>query len=92
MRALAPDEQAAHERRGWIVTIDLTDAVTAAARASHKRTQDARMDAGRLKDDGTPITWDDLTPHDQHAYREFVLPIVTAAAPLIEAQVREASA
>ena len=26
MRALAPDEQAAHERRGWIVTIDLTDA------------------------------------------------------------------
>ncbi len=73
------------------MTLDLTEAVDAAARAWHKRIQHGRMDAGRLKDDGTPITWDDLTPHDQHAYRELVLPIVTAAAPLIEAQVREAS-
>lgn len=70
---------------------DLTDAVDAAARAWHKRIQDDRMDAGRFKDDGTPITWDDLTPLDQHAFRSLVLPIVTAAAPLIAAQAREAA-
>lgn len=62
---------------------DLTAAVEAAARAWHARIQAGRMDAGRFKDDGTPITWDDLTPLDQHAYREIVLPIVTAAAAVL---------
>lgn len=51
----------------------------AAARAWHTRTQHGRMDAGRFKDDGTQIGWDDLQPIDQHAYREVVLPIVAAA-------------
>jgi len=54
-------------------------ATEAAARAWHTRTQAGRMDAGRLKDDGSPITWDDLRAIDQYAYREVVLPIVAAA-------------
>lgn len=54
-------------------------AVDAAARAWHARIQHGRMDAGRFKDDGTPIGWDDLHAQNQHAYREVVLPIVAAA-------------
>lgn len=67
---------------------DLTDAVDAAARAWHKRIQDDRMDAGRFKDDGTPITWDDLTPLDQHAVRALFSPIIAVTAPIFASQVR----
>lgn len=55
---------------------DLTEAVEAAARA-HMAIQYAR----------TSWVWDDLSAMDQHAFREFVTPLVAAAAPSIVAQV-----
>lgn len=64
--------------------LDLTTAVDAAAREMHARQQRGRTDAGRLKDDGSPVTWDDITPMDRHAYREFVTPLVAAAFNTIE--------
>ncbi len=60
-------------------TVHITAAIDAAARAWHARIQHGRMDAGRFKDDGTPITWDDLTPLERVALRAHVWPIVTAA-------------
>lgn len=62
---------------------DLTAAVDAAAHALFTRQQAGRMDAGRFKDDGTPITWDDITALDRHALREFVTPLIAAAAPYL---------
>ena len=63
---------------------DLTRAVDAAARAVFDRNQAARLDAGRDNPaTGRRWTFDDLTKIDQHAFRAFVLPIVTAAAPFI---------
>ena len=67
--------------------LDLTDAVEAAARAWFERGQAGRMDAGRFNDDGTHIRWEQISPRDQHAYRELVSPIVHAAAPHIAEQV-----
>ena len=57
---------------------DLTTAVDAAARAHFDRIQAQRLDSGRLRDDGRPWQWDDLTAIDKHALRAFVVPIVTA--------------
>lgn len=64
--------------------IDLAAAVDAGARAWFARVQAGRMDPGRLKDDGTPIGWDDIGPFDQLAYRELALPIVVAALATVE--------
>ena len=58
--------------------MDLTTAVDAGARAHFDRIQAQRMDAGRLREDGRPWQWDDLTATDKHALRSFVVPIVTA--------------
>jgi hypothetical protein len=58
---------------------DLTTAVDAGARAHFDRLQADRRDDGRKRPDGRPWQWEDLRPIDQHALREFVLPIVTAA-------------
>ena len=49
-------------------TLDLTEAVEAAARA-HMDIQYARRG----------VDWDDLPPMDKHAFREFVTPLVAAA-------------
>lgn len=63
---------------------DLTTAVDAAARALFDRNQAQRLDSGRLNPaTGNRWTWEDLTPIDKLGYRSLVLPIVTAAAPLI---------
>lgn len=56
--------------------MDLTEAVEAAARA-HMAIQYARRG----------FVWDDLPAMDKHAFREFVTPLVTAAAPFIAEQV-----
>ncbi len=62
------------------MTLNHTAAVTAAARAWFDHQQAGRKDDGRLNPDtGQPWTFDDLPPIDQHAARELVLPIVTAA-------------
>jgi hypothetical protein len=66
---------------------DLTSAVTAGARAHFDRVQADRRDDGRKRPDGRPWQWDDLRLIDQHAYRTFVLPIVTAV--LEESRCRE---
>lgn len=58
---------------------DLTTAVDAGARAHFDRIQAQRRDEGRKRDDGQSWQWDDLRAIDKHAYRTFVLPIVTAA-------------
>ena len=60
------------------MSIDLTTATTAAARAWFDRGQRDRLDEGRKRPDGRRWQWEDLTPMDQHAYRSLVLPIVTA--------------
>ena len=58
------------------MTTDLTAAVDAAARIVIR--------------EAYPLHgWGDLTPSQQHRCRELVLPIVDAAAPLIEVAVRE---
>ena len=69
-----------------MTTVDLTAAVDAAARAHFHHVQAQRRDAARL-DPGTgePWQWGDLSPADQHAYRSFVLPLVTAAAQVLTA-------
>lgn len=59
--------------------LDRTAAVEAAARSLFDRNQAGRKDGGRFDDDGTPWTFEHLTPIDQHAYREFVTPLVDAA-------------
>lgn len=61
------------------MTIDLTSAVEAGARAHFDRTQAVRRDDGRHRPDGGLWQWEDLTAIDQLAFRTFVLPIVTAA-------------
>ena len=61
-----------------MTTIDPTDAVELAARAVYEEE--------RLHRGGDP--WLDLPPALCLAYREHVLPAVTAAAPVIEAAVR----
>lgn len=60
---------------------DLTAAVDAAARAHFDRGQAQRRDDGRKRPDGQPWQFEDLTPLDQHALREFVAPIVAAVMP-----------
>jgi hypothetical protein len=55
--------------------LDLTEAVDAAARA-HMAAQYARRG----------VDWDDLPALDKHAFREFVTPLVSAAAPFIAEQ------
>jgi hypothetical protein len=55
--------------------LDLTAAVEAAAR-------------GWFESAPFAPPWDDLTPEIKHRARETVLPGITAAAPLIAAQVR----
>lgn len=50
------------------------------------------MDPGRIDADGQPWQWEDLTPIDQRAYLSVALPVVAAAAPLIEAAVRDSVA
>jgi hypothetical protein len=57
---------------------DLTAAVDAGARAWFDRAQGQRRDDGRLRPDGKPWQWEDLTAIDRHAYRSLALPIVTA--------------
>ena len=59
--------------------IDLTEAIEAAAQAHLAATAVGTAGVG----------WADLNPWQQHSIREYVLPMVSAAAPLIEAQVRE---
>ena len=61
--------------------IDLTEAVEEAARVRYERVR-------RDRSDSTP-PWHEASPIHQHAWREGVLAEVTAAAPLIERQVRE---
>lgn len=51
----------------------------AAARAWFHRDQTGRMDAGRLRNDGKPWQWEDLTTDGQRAYLAIVEPIVEAA-------------
>ena len=60
--------------------LDLTAAVDAAARGMWGGTPDPFE---------RPRAWDDLAPSLQHRVREAALLAVTAAAPLIEAAVRE---
>lgn len=60
------------------MSIDLTEAVEAGARA-----QLAMVTAPAV------VEWIELSPGQHHSFREHALPLVTAAAPLIEAQVRE---
>jgi len=74
------------------MSIDLTPAVEAAARDWFDRQQARRMDPRRRHDDGTPWRWEELTPTDQRAFLVIARPVVTAAAPLIEAAVRESIA
>jgi len=69
--------------------IDLTEAVDAAARAWFDHAQARRTDDGRHRPDGQPWTWDDQHAGDQFMMREIVLPIVAAAVPAVETQVRE---
>jgi hypothetical protein len=68
---------------------DLTEPVAAAAKAHFDRIQSQRRDAGRLNDDGSPIQWEQLTPLDQHAFREFVAPLVSAAFDAAEPCVKQ---
>lgn len=58
--------------------LDLTEAVEAAARAWYE----AKAAHFGLR------AWEDLDPLAQHAWREDAITAATAAAPLIEAQVR----
>lgn len=53
--------------------------VEAGARAWFNRQQAIRRDDGRLRPDGKPWQWEDLTADDQHAYRALARPIVEAA-------------
>ena len=62
-------------------TPDLTEPVAAAAQAHYERV--ASEMPGRNWPD-----WDDLTPFDRNQIASTVLPIVTAAAPLIYKQGR----
>lgn len=57
---------------------DLTELVDVAARAWFDHGQKGRMDAGRKRPDGQLWQWEDLRPIDQYAYRQVVLPVVTA--------------
>lgn len=64
--------------------VELTEAVEAAAEYQFG------IEAARLGIDAAHVgqAWDDAEPIVKHAYRESVLGAVTAAAPVIEAQVR----
>ena len=59
--------------------IDLTEAVEAAARAAAEH----RAFVGNARPNDGMSMWDSLQPDVQHLLRELVLPLVTAAAPLI---------
>lgn len=50
--------------------------VDAAARAHHDSGQARRMDAARLRPDGRPWDYADLTPSGQASARAYVAPIV----------------
>ena len=57
---------------------DLTAAVDAGARAWFDRAQGQRRDDGRLRPDGKPWQWEDLTEDYRKAYRALVRPVVLA--------------
>jgi len=63
--------------------LDLTEAVEAAARAA----ADHPAFTGNARPNDGMTMWDSLRPEVQYLLRELVLPLVTAAAPFIEAQV-----
>lgn len=68
------------------MSIDLTEAVGAAAAAYFNRIQAARRDDGRKRADGELWQWSDLSKADQYVARIFVLPLVNAAMPSIAKQ------
>lgn len=58
--------------------LDLTEALDAAARAQYERQYP-----------NTALPWDVMPAMNRHVAREMFLPPIAAAAPIIEAQVRE---
>lgn len=66
---------------------DATTAVDVGARAWFDHQQAQRRDDGRLRGDGQLWQWEDLTPVDQHALRQLVLPVVTAVLEHVGAEV-----
>jgi len=68
------------------MSADLAEVVEATARALYEATRaDLRADDPMIAD---PVPWEHAPPVVQHEWREGMLPVVAAAAPLIAAQVR----
>jgi len=63
--------------------LDLTAALDAAGKAMYAANI-AACNCG-----GQHPVWSDLTPVVQHRFREYVLPVVAAAAPVLAAQARD---
>jgi hypothetical protein len=72
--------------------LDLTAAVDAAARTSWERHRERTAGTVPAGTENPTPPWESLHPMGQHTMREAFLPVIAAAAPLIEAAVRERAA